>query len=336
MGSTAMTKWNVLVVCLLASPTLALAQAPRSPAPAAAKCPSRGAGEAAGAAGKPAAGGYSGLGAESISPQEVARLGRRRSSRAASRPHPGDAGRPRRRRAAALTPKGDRMMFTCEGHRHARQMWRQDGPMRRSRCSSPAARITQRAGRRSRPTTRWAVVERDRRRRRRTPALYLHADRRRAAADDPAHGRGVQTFHELISDDGRRLYYRANDIDPASYAIYRYDRTAGKRETVSSTTPGPWSIAGPPRQHAWLLVKAPWHQRSARSTSYEPGDQDARRRPSASGEKDQVSRRAYGANDGPALAVLTNKLADFAPHLPEWNAARSATGPKARAVHPGR
>src|SRR5689334_16640428 len=128
VGSTAMTKWNVLILCLLASPSLALAQAPgqpgrpaRPPAPAA-KVP------AAPPAMPAAPGGYTGLGAESISPQEVARFAAPPLDPSVSRRIQAmldvrGAG------AGFLTSKGDRMLFNSR-ITGTIQVWRQDGPLR--------------------------------------------------------------------------------------------------------------------------------------------------------------------------------------------------------------
>ena len=49
----------------------------------------------------------------------------------------------------------------------------------------------------------------------------------------------MQTALQFISDDSKALYFSANDIDPASYAIYRYDLASAKRELVFDT-PGLW------------------------------------------------------------------------------------------------
>ena len=56
------------------------------------------------------------------------------------------------------------------------------------------------------------------------------------------HTPGVQTFFEFITDDSRFIYFRANDIKKDAFAIYRYDRTAQRREIVFDQ-PGLWNVA---------------------------------------------------------------------------------------------
>ena len=51
----------------------------------------------------------------------------------------------------------------------------------------------------------------------------------------------MQTILNYLSNDGRTLYYRANDIVPNSYAIYKYDIAARRAEPVF-TELGIWSV----------------------------------------------------------------------------------------------
>jgi len=292
-----MTKWNVLVVCLLASPTLALAQAPRPPAPAAAKGPD--AQVKPPQPGKPAAGGYSGLGAESISPQEVARFGAPPLAPSVSRRIQAmldvrGAG------AGRITSKGDRMIFTSRVT-GTPQVWRQDGPMRF------AVQLTGGEDRTAAvaiaPDDSFAVVSRDAGGQE-NPGLYvmpIDGGPLRMIQHTPK----VQTFFEFISDDSKAVYFRANDIDPASFAIYRYDLKAGKRELVFDT-PGLWSIADH-RGGTWLLVKA---LGSTRREIYEYEPATKKLSPLLGQGEDQEYEVAYGAKPGQIL-VRTNKLSDF-------------------------
>jgi dipeptidyl aminopeptidase/acylaminoacyl peptidase len=293
-----MTKWNVLVVCLLASPALALAQAPRSPAPATTKPPEAQVKPPAQPE-KPAAGGYSGLGAESISPQEVARfaappLAPSVSRRIQSMLDVRGAG------AGRITSKGDRMLFTSRVT-GTPQVWRQDGPMRF------AVQLTGGEDRTAvvavAPDDSFVVVSRDAGGQE-NPGLYV-MPLDGGALRPIQHTPKVQTFFEFISDDSKTLYFRANDIDPASFAIYRYDLGASKRELVFDT-PGLWSIADH-RGSTWLLVKA---LGSTQREIYEYEPATKKLTPLLGQGENQEYDVAYGAKPGQIL-VRTNKLSDF-------------------------
>jgi len=52
----------------------------------------------------------------------------------------------------------------------------------------------------------------------------------------------VKTTFEYVSADSRWVYFRANDLDPNSFAIHRYDLKNRVRETIFSA-PGQWSLA---------------------------------------------------------------------------------------------
>jgi dipeptidyl aminopeptidase/acylaminoacyl peptidase len=275
-------KWNALVVCLFASQSFA--QAPKQPAPPAKQ---------------PAAGGYTGLGAESVSPQEVARFAAPPLAPAVSRRIQAmldvrGAG------SGILTSKGDRMLYTTR-ITGTSQVWRQDGPMRFP------VQLTGGEDRTSvvdiAPDDSFAVVARDAGGQE-NPGLYLlslEGGPLRLIQHTPK----VQTFLEFISDDSKSLYFRANDVDPASFAIYRHDVKAGKRERVFDT-PGLWAIADH-RGGTWLMVKA---LGSTQIEIYEYELASKKLTPLlGQGEAEQYYA-AYGAKPGQIL-VRTNKIGDF-------------------------
>ncbi|NUP09598.1 MAG: S9 family peptidase [Polyangiaceae bacterium] len=90
------------------------------------------------------------------------------------------------------------------------------------------------------PDGKWLVVARDRNGEE-NPGLYLLATEG-GALKVIQHKPKVQTQLNYLTSDGGSLYYRANDIKPDSYAIYRHDITSGKTEPVF-TEPGIWSVA---------------------------------------------------------------------------------------------
>src|SRR5205807_2433454 len=66
------------------------------------------------------------------------------------------------------------------------------------------------------------------------------------------HKAGVQTRFQFISDDGRFLYYAANDVKPDSYALYRYE-LATKQAVRFFDQDGLWAI-GDHRPDGKLLL----------------------------------------------------------------------------------
>jgi dipeptidyl aminopeptidase/acylaminoacyl peptidase len=244
-------------------------------------------------------GGYTGLGAESVSPQEIARF---------TAP-PLDPSVSRRIQAmldvrgagtGLITSKGDRMLFTSR-LTGSFQVWMQDGPMRfpvqitGGEDRTFAVSIA--------PDDSFAVISRDVGGQE-NPGLYLTP-----LAGGPLrvvqHTPKVQTFFEFVSDDSKAVYFRANDVDPASYAIYRFDVAAGKRERVFDT-PGLWSIADH-RGGTWLMSKA---LGNTQIEIYEYELATKKLTPLLGQGESEQYQAVYGAKPGQIL-VRTNKLGDF-------------------------
>ena len=235
-----MNRWMVLL-CLASSSAVAQ---PKRPAPSPwdtrAPVPSKPPAE-------PAKTGYTGLGAESVTPEQLAEYTAKPLPRAVTQRIEamldvrGTGG-------GQLTSKGDRVFFTSS-LTGSPQVWRQDGAMKfpvqltggedRTYVSAVA------------PDDSFVVVSRDIGGQE-NPGLYLLAPAG-GALRVVQHTPKVQTSLQFISDDSKALYFKANDIEPSSYAIYRYDLAAGKKELVFDT-PGLWSVADQ-RGDRWLMVK---------------------------------------------------------------------------------
>ncbi|MDQ3364930.1 MAG: prolyl oligopeptidase family serine peptidase [Myxococcota bacterium] len=270
----------LLALCLVGTSAIAQPTAPPRPAPSRAP------------------GTYAGLGAESIAKEDIARftapaLDPRVSRRIQAMLDVRGAGN------GQITARGDRMYFTT-AVTGTPQVWRQDGPMKFA---------IQQTGGEDRttlvdiaPNERFVVVTRDYGGEE-NPGLYLMAPDG-GALQVIQHTPKVQTFFEYITDDSKQLYFRANDVDPASFAIYRHDVASGKRERVFDA-PGLWSIADH-RGDTWLLKKA------LGSTQHEIYQYDLRTRQLTpllgQGEAEEYAV-AFGARPGEIL-VRTNKRGD--------------------------
>jgi hypothetical protein len=229
--SPAMTRW--ITLSLWFATTAALAdtsnQAPR-PKP------------------DPKMGGYSGLGAESLSPQEVAKyapaaLDERMSRKIQAMLDVRGTG------AGLTTSKGDHQIYTTR-ITGTSQIWRQDGPMTFPVQLTGGEDRTAAVG--IAPDDSFVVVSRDVGGQE-NPGVYLlslEGGPLRLVQHTPK----VQTQLQYISDDSKSLYFKANDKDPASYAIYRYDIKADRRETVFENK-GLWEIADHRGDATWLLAK---------------------------------------------------------------------------------
>jgi dipeptidyl aminopeptidase/acylaminoacyl peptidase len=280
-----MSRWLILTLPIIASTALADAQRPNPPA---AK------------AGAPHAGGYAGLGAESVSPQEIARyaappLDERRSRQIQAMLDVRGSG------AGVSTSKGDRQFYTTR-ITGTDQVWRQDSPLGypvELTGGEDRTRVLEVA-----PDDSFVVVSRDVGGQE-NPGLYLLAPQG-GALQLVQHLPKVQTELQYISDDSKSLYFKSNDKDPASHAIYRYDLAARKRELVFEDK-GLWQIADHRGDATWLMVKL------LGSTQHEVYEYDRRTRKLTpllgQGEAEEYDV-AYGARPGQVL-VRTNKLGDF-------------------------
>ncbi len=178
---------------------------------------------------------YQGLGAGSIDPALVAahappplpvdveaRIGAMLDLRGAS--------------AGAITQRGDRMAFTWRVTGTS-QVWRLDGPDRFPVQLTGGGENTSLVG--LALDDAHLVVSRDRGGAE-NPGLFwmsLEGGALTRIIDVPS----VQTRLAFITDDSRAVYYLANDREPASYALYRWDVATGAR-TEAFTEPGLWSV----------------------------------------------------------------------------------------------
>jgi dipeptidyl aminopeptidase/acylaminoacyl peptidase len=244
--------------------------------------------------------GYSGLGANSL-PKEIV---------AQHAPAPLDPEVSRRiqsmldvrsARSGFLTSSGDRQFFTSR-ITGVDQVWRQDGPMSFPIQITGGQDPTQVVA--LAPDDSFIVVSRDSGGEE-NPGLYLlpiDGGALRAIIHAPK----VQTQLQYVSDDARSLYYRANDLDPASYALYRYDVASRERARIFDDL-GLWEIADHRGEDRWLLVKS---LGNAHQEVYEYDRRTKRLTPVIGQGAVEEYQVAYGAKNGQVL-LITNKLGNF-------------------------
>jgi dipeptidyl aminopeptidase/acylaminoacyl peptidase len=147
--------------------------------------------------------------------------------------------------SGALTPDGRTLFF---GWRvtGTDQVWRLDGPnafprqMTAGEDRTTLAAITR--------DGRWLVLQRDRKGEE-NPGLYLQSVDGGALVEIQ-HKARVQTEFQAFTEDGRALYFVANDVRPETYALYRTDlatrqtqRVLGGGDDAIAHLPGYWRVA---------------------------------------------------------------------------------------------
>lgn len=224
------------------------AQTPASPAantPAPTATPASTAATPAASAGSPA---YSGHGAASVSPELLAKFA----------PKPLDP-TVKRRIETMLDVRGSGGGIPSADGKHLFYSWRVTGTAQVWRLDEPRGFPVQMTGGADATTVvdvlpdgQTIVVSRDRNGEE-NPGLFLQK-----ATGGPLtliqQKPGVQTSFQFTSDDGRWVYFRANDVKPDSYALYRYDVKAGTRETVFDQD-GIWNINDHRPDGTLLLAK---------------------------------------------------------------------------------
>ncbi len=246
--------------------------------------------------------GYDGLGADSVTPEQVARFAPPALAPEVSRRIQAmlDV---RGASGGLLTRDGKRMLFTWN-ITGTSQVWRQDGPMAFPVQLTGGEDRTSVVG--LAPDDAFAVVSRDVGGQE-NPGLYTLAPGG-GALTPILHTAKVQASLQFIADDSKSLVYAANDVEPASYALYRWD-VASRTRTLVFGEPGLWSIAdrrGAGAREEWLLRKALGntqqeiyrYQLATKTLTPVIGQ----------GEAEEFDAR-YGAGD--ELLIRTNKVSDF-------------------------
>jgi dipeptidyl aminopeptidase/acylaminoacyl peptidase len=200
-----------------------------------------------------------------------------------------------------VSPDGSRLFFgwSVTG---SNQIWRLDGPDRFPVQLTGGEDRTWLAG--IAPDGRTLFVQRDRSGEE-DPGLYaMPADG--GPLKPIQHVKGVQTHFSHVSEDGRWVYFGANDLRPDSYAVYRLDLATGRKEALV-TEPGLWEIEDHRPDGTLLLAKftgSLWAE-------YWEWDPSSRKlKPLIGQGEKQEYVVLYGAAPGQFL-VLTPKFGEF-------------------------
>lgn len=266
---------------------------------------------------------YSGLGAASVTPELIAKYA----------PPPLDPRVTRGIQAmldvrapglGVVAPDGGKLYFT----------WRITGVSQVFRLDQPKGFPVQMTGGEDSttlhaitPDGRWLVLARDVGGEE-NPGLYLQA-----AGGGPLkkifHADKVQAELDFVSDDGREIWFHANNVAPDSYAIYKYDIASGTTTLVFGEK-GLWAVAdrrGSGADLRLLLVKLTGSF-AREYAEYVPATKQFT---SLLGVGEAVEyNAAYGAAPG-ELLVATNKFADFR-RLYRWKIGSDATEASFREV----
>ena len=117
---------------------------------------------------------------------------------------------------------------------------------------------------------------------------------------------GVRTLFEHLSDDGKSLYFSANDRDRATYTVYRFDLTTRQKTLAFEAEPGLWHVADAKRDGR-LLIRKSVGALAAELFEWQPA---AKKLVPLLGQHEHEEYDArYGAQDD-ELIVLTNKLGE--------------------------
>jgi protease II len=209
-----------------------------------------------------------------------------------------------------LTSRGDRMVFNWSVT-GVSQVWRMDGPRSFPVQLTGGEELTTVEA--ISPDDRWLVVSRDAGGEE-TPGLFV-VGIDGGALQTIVHAPGVRARLAFISDDARWVYYTANDVEPRSAALYRWERATGRREQLLGE-PGLWI----PRDHRGdqiLLAKA----LGSNHIEYYLFEISTRRLVPLFGQNEKVRyEAAFGRRTGTYL-VTHDSTSDFA-RLYEWKAGR--------------
>lgn len=117
----------------------------------------------------------------------------------------------------------------------------------------------------------------------------------------------VQVFLCFVTKDSKHIYFRANDRNPKSYAIYKYNVSSGQKELVFEGPDGYWVVAD--NWNEELLLLANWKGNTA-SEYYLYDLKNKTKLPVFGQNESEEYSATFGAKKD-ELIVQTNKFSEF-------------------------
>jgi dipeptidyl aminopeptidase/acylaminoacyl peptidase len=124
----------------------------------------------------------------------------------------------------------------------------------------------------------------------------------------------VQTVYQGVSADSKWVYYRANDVQPDSYALYRFNIESRASERIFDQA-GIWSIADHRDDRTFLLEKAT----GSLSSEFFEFDLASKTLTPLLGQNEKEEYQVQFSSQKGELLVLSNKMGDFK-RLYRWKA----------------
>lgn len=154
------------------------------------------------------------------------------------------------------------------------------------------------------PDDKWLIIERDSKSDENSGLFLISSDG--GELETIYYNSKHQASFIHFSEDSKFIYYRVNDIEPSSYAIYKYNIQNKSRETVWNE-PGIWHISDIKKDHLAILVK---EIGSLQNEHYLLDLQTKKISPIiGQGEKENFHVYFMEMSDG--FVVVTNKISDF-------------------------
>ncbi len=150
----------------------------------------------------------------------------------------------------------------------------------------------------------WLILSRDRGGDE-YPGLYLQSPQGGELMEIYRKDR-VQAIFELSTPDGRWIYFRANDPNPSTFSIFKYDLSTQKTIKVFSED-GYWSVSD--RLSSGILLLAKWT--GSRSSEHYLFDERSQKLSPLFGQGESEEYHSKFGSSEESILVLTNKFSDF-------------------------
>ena len=246
------------------------------------------------------AGDYQGLGAESVSPETLAKFNppTLAPSLANDVRHLLEVQAP----GLGMIAPWQKALYFSWGVTGVSQIWRVDGPLKYPRQVTSGTDPTGLVD--LTPDGKFLILTRDRAGEE-NPGLYLQSSSG-GPLIEIQHKKGVQTRFAYVDTESLTIFYTANDIAKDSYALYAYNISSGKKELLFSE-PGLWFVADVINDNHFLLSRATG---SLTSEYFVFTLDDRKLKPVLGQDEKQEYNATFGLNAS-ELFVATPKFGEF-------------------------